>query len=151
MNAETIKLHKKAESYKPILEKAGFGELQYFWYSDGLYTGNWKDMSVAYDRPEDEDDITRSAYWQFGFRAQHKENKRIHLEVIVPVFEDWFIFKLIYIPDVKLHKREGMLGPGLRMEIDSILERDLDRLNEFVEYFSCLKFVMNFKEEDDKQ
>ena len=145
MNAETIKLQQKAESFKPILEKAGFGELEYFWYLDGIYAGCWSDMSVALDRPEDESHYN---HWQFGFRTRHKEDPRIHLQSVVEVFDDWFRFTLSYIPNVELHKRKGMMGPGLRMEIDDILEQDLDRLSEFVEYFSCLKFVMNFKEGD---
>ena len=129
MNAETIKLHKKAESYKPILEKAGFGELYYFWYSDGSYRGYWKDMSVALDRPEDEKIYSN---WQFGFKTQHKENKRVHLEAIVEVFDDYFRFDLKYYPEVILHDREGLLGPTMAMEIGDILEQDLKDLKKYV-------------------
>ena len=131
MNAETIKLQQKAESFKPILEEAGFGDLQYFWYSDGLYRGYWKDMSVALDRPEDERDYV---HWQFGFKTQHKENKRVHLKAILELFDDddYFRLDLKYFPEVTLHDREGFLGPTMSIEIGDILEQDLKDLKKYV-------------------
>jgi hypothetical protein len=129
MKPETIKYHKKVDQIKPLLERAGFDELNYLWYSDGLYSGNWKDMSVAHDVPEHEPSFM---IWQFGFRAKNKKYPRVHLEAIIPVFEDYFVFELRYYPEIKLHNRRGLLGPSMLVTIGDILEQDLTKLTKYI-------------------
>ena len=131
MNAETINLHKKAESLKPLLEKAGFKNLEYFWYTDGFYRGNWKDMSVAIDRPEREEHLS---FWEFGFKSVDENNFRVHLEAKMHIGEDYFVFELRYYPEVKLHDREGYLGPNAVLSVENILEEDLTNLEKYVDY-----------------
>ena len=96
-------------------------------------------MSVALDRPEDEKIYSN---WQFGFKSQHKENKRIHLEAIVEVFDDYFRFNLRYYPEVTLHDREGFLGPTMSIEIGDILEQDLENLKMYIEKYFYYPYTM---------
>jgi len=131
MKAETIKLHKKAESLKPLLEKAGFKKLEYFWYSDGFYRGNWKDMSVAIDRPESEQ---HDSFWEFGFKSVDENLFRVHLEAKMGIGEDYFVFELRYYPETKLHDREGYLGPTAVFSVENILEEDLDNLHKYIDF-----------------
>jgi hypothetical protein len=93
-------------------------------------------MSVASEKPDTEESST---FWQFGFRSQHEKVKRIHLEAIMPVFEDYFTFDLRYYPEVKLHDREGYSGPTAKLEVCGILEEDLTNLQKYIDYLLNLK------------
>jgi hypothetical protein len=136
MSPELIKIIKKVDSFREVLKQNGFEILQCFWYSDGRYCGNWKDMSVAKEKPDIEEALT---FWQFSFRSQNEKNKRIHLEAIMPVFEDYFTFDLRYYPEVKLHDREGYSGPTAKLEVCGILEEDLTDLQKYIDYLLNLK------------
>ena len=131
MKAETINLHKKAESLKPLLKNAGFKNLEYFWYSDGFYRGNWKDLSVAIDRPEQEKLLS---FWEFGFKSVDENHFRVHLEAKMGIGDDYFVFELRYYPEVKLHDREGYLGPNAVLSVENILEEDLTNLQKYIDY-----------------
>lgn len=131
MSPELIKLTKKVDSLREVLKQHGFETLECFWYCDGYYSSNWKDMSVASEKPDIEE---HTALWQFGFKSQNDKNKRIHLEALIPVFEDYFKFELRYYPDVQLHDRKGYMGPVAVLSVSDILERDLTSLEKYIEY-----------------
>jgi hypothetical protein len=82
MSPELIKIIKKVDSFREVLKQHGFENIQCLWYADGRYCSNWKDMSVAKEKPDIEESST---FWQFGFRSQNEKNKRIHLEALMPV------------------------------------------------------------------
>ena len=65
--------------------------------------------------------------------------KRIHLEALMPVFEDYFSFDLRYYPEVELHDRKGYLGPTAKLEVCGILEEDLTNLQKYIDYLLNLK------------
>jgi len=135
MKAETIRLFKKAEKIQETLREFNFHHFEYLWYNDGLYSGCWKDMSVSMDEPEHDS----YCHWQFTFRSKWSTNKRLHLEAVMPVFEDYFEFDLKYYPEVKLHDREGYSGPTAKLEVCGILEEDLTSLQKHIDYLLNLK------------
>ncbi len=130
MKAETIKFIKKAEKIQETLREFNFHHFEYLWYNDGMYSGCWKDMSVSMDEPEQDS----YCHWQFTFRSKWSTNRRLHLEAVVPVFEDYFTFDLRYYPEVKLHDREGYSGPTAKLEVCGILEEDLPNMQKFIDY-----------------
>ena len=131
MSPELIKLSKKVDSFREVLKEHGFENLECFWYSDGSYSSNWNNMSVANERPDREEHMS---LWRFGFKSQNERNKRIHLEALIPVFEDYFRFELRYYPDVQLHDRKGYMGPVAVLNVSDILERDLTSLQKYINY-----------------
>lgn len=131
MSPELIKITKKVDSFRSILKQHGFENLECFWYTDGYYSSNWKDMSVANEKPDREESMS---FWQFGFRSQNKKIKRIHLEALMPVFEDYFTFELRYYPEVALHDRKGYSGPTAVLSVSNIMEEDLTDLQKYVNY-----------------
>lgn len=131
MSPELIKITKKVDSFREVLKEHGFENLECFWYSDGFYSSNWNNMSVANEKPDREEHM---ALWQFGFKSQNTKNKRIHLEAWVPVFEDYFVFELRYYPEVELHDRKGYSGPTARLEVSSIMEEDLTDLQKYINF-----------------
>ena len=52
MSPELIKIIKKVDSFKDVLKEHGFENLECFWYSDGFYSSNLRDMSVANEKPD---------------------------------------------------------------------------------------------------
>jgi hypothetical protein len=138
MSPELIKINKKVDSFRDVLKQHGFEKLECFWYSDGFYSSNWRDMSVANEKPDREESMS---FWQFGFKSQNEKNKRIHLEALMPVFEDYFTFDLRYYPEVKLHEREGYSGPTAKLEICGILEENLIYLKRYLLIISHQTFV----------
>ena len=131
MSPELIKITKKVDSFREVLKEHGFENLECFWYSDGRYSSNWRDMSVANEKPDIEEHMS---LWQFGFKSQHEKIKRIHLEALMPVFEDYFSFELRYYPEVVLHDRHKFYGPSAMLEVSGILERDLKDLQKYINY-----------------
>jgi len=131
MSPELIKITKQVESFREALKEHGFETLECFWYSDGFYSSNWKDMSVANEKPIRGESAT---FWQFSFRSQNEKNKRLHLEALMPVFEDYFTFDLRYYPEIKLHDRECCSGPTAKLEVCGILEEDLTNLQKYINY-----------------
>lgn len=134
MSPELIKIIKKVDSLREILKQHGFENLEFFWYNDGLYSGNWKDMSVAAERPEPGE---RIAIWNFGFRSNKEDNKRIKLNAIAsepPFADELFHFELRYYPEVVLHDRHKFYGPSAVLEVSGILERDLKDLQKYINY-----------------
>lgn len=131
MSPELIKLTKKVDSFREVLKEHGFENLECFWYSDGRFTSNWKDMSVAYEKPDIEESST---FWQFGFRSQNEKTKRLHLEALMPVFEDYFSFDLRFYPEVQLHDRKGYSGPTAVLSVSNIMEEDLTDLQKYINY-----------------
>ena len=131
MSPELIKLAKKVDSFREVLKEHGFENLECFWYSDGFYSSNWSNMSVANEKPDRKESSTP---WQFGFRSQNKKIKRIHLEALMPVIEDYFRFDLKYYPEVELHDRKGYLGPTVKLEVSNIMEEDLKSLQKYINY-----------------
>jgi hypothetical protein len=136
MSPELFKLSRKVESFRAVLKEHGFENFEYFWYSDGRYSSNWSNMSVANEKPDREESST---FWQFGFRSQNGKNKRIHLEALMPVFEDYFTFELRYYPEVELHDRKGYSGPTAKLEVSNIMEEDLTDLQKYINYLLNLK------------
>lgn len=136
MSPELIKIIKKVDSFRDVLKEHGFENIECFWYSDGFYSSNWRDMSVANEKPDREESST---YWQFGFKSQNQKNKRIYIEALMPVFDDYFRFDLKYYPEIELHDREGCSGPAARLEVCGILEEDLKDLQKYIDYLSNLK------------
>lgn len=136
MSPELIKIIKKVDSFRDVLKEHGFGNIECWWYSDGFYSSNWKDMSVANEKPDREESST---YWQFGFKSQHEKIKRIHLEALMPVFENYFTFDLRYYPEVKLYDRKDYSGPTAKLEVCGILEEDLINLQKYIDYLLNLK------------
>ena len=131
MSPELIKYTRKVDSFRESLKKHGFKDLHFFWYSDGTYSSNWKDMSVANEEP---DRGYRSNWWQFGFKSQNVKNKRIHLEAIIPIAEDYFTFELRYYPEVRLHDEPEYSGPSARLEVSGIQEKHLTNLQKYINY-----------------
>jgi hypothetical protein len=136
MSPELIKIIKKVDSFRDVLKEHGFENLEYFWYSDGFYSSNWRDMSVSNEKPDRDESST---YWQFGFRSKNEKAKRIHLEAIMPVFEDYFTFELRYYPEVELHDRKGYSGPTAVLNVSSIMEEDLKDMQKYIDYLLNLK------------
>ena len=136
MSPELIKIIRKVDSFRDVLKEHSFENLECWWYSDGFYSSNWRDMSVANEKPDREESST---YWQFGFKSQHEKVKRIHLEALMPVFEDYFTFDLRYYPEVKLHDREDYSGPTAKLEVCGILEEDLNNMQKYIDYLLNLK------------
>jgi hypothetical protein len=131
MSPELIKLIKKVDSFREVLKEHGFENLECFWYADGSYSSNWRDMSVANEKPDREE---RSNFWQFGFKSQSSKNKRIHLEALIPVFEDYFTFDLRYYPEVRLYDEPHYSGPTARLEVSGIQEKHLTDLQKYINY-----------------
>jgi hypothetical protein len=131
MSPELIKIIKKVDSFREVLKEHGFENLECFWYTDGYYSSNWKDMSVANEKPDREESMS---FWQFGFRSQNKKIKRIHLEALMPVFEDYFSFDLRFYPEVQLHDRKGYSGPTAVLSVSNIMEEDLTDLQKYINY-----------------
>lgn len=131
MSPELIKLTKKVDSFREVLKEHGFENLECFWYSDGYYSSNWKDMSVANEKPDREESMS---FWQFGFKSQNEKNKRIYLEALMPVFEDYFTFELRYYPEVVLHDDVGYSGPTACLEVSGIQENHLTSLQKYINY-----------------
>lgn len=136
MSPELIKLTKKVDSFRAVLKQHGFENLHFFWYDDGRYNAMWKDMSVACEKPDREESST---FWEFGFKSQNNKIKRLHLEAIVPLHEDYFVFDLRYYPEIELHDRKGYSGPTARLEVCGILEEDLTNLQKYIDYLLNLK------------
>jgi hypothetical protein len=130
MKAETIRLFNKAEKIQEQLREFNFHHFEYMWYTDGRYSGCWKDLSVSMDEPEHDS----YCHWQFTFRSKWSTNRRLHLEAIVPVFEDYFTFDLKYMQDIKLHDREGYSGAVAVSSVEGILEEDLVNLQKYIDY-----------------
>ena len=136
MSPELIKLTKKVESFREVLKEHGFENLECFWYSDGVYSSNWKDMSVANEKPDIEEHMS---LWQFGFKSKNEKFKRLHLEALMPVFEDYFTFELRYYPEVELHDRKYYSGPTAVLSVSNIMEEDLTNLQKYIDYLLNLK------------
>ena len=136
MSPELIKITKKVDSFRESLKEHGFEKLECFWYSDGRYSSNWKDMSVANEKPDREESMS---FWQFGFKSQSEKIKRIHLEAISPWTEDYFTFELRYYPEVELHDRKYYSGPTAVLNVSSIMEEDLTYLQKYIDYLLNLK------------
>jgi hypothetical protein len=131
MSPELIILTKKVDSFKAVLAQHGFEQLNFFWYSDGVYTSQWNNMTVACERPDREE---RSTMWQFGFKSQNKKYPRMHMEAIVPLAEDYFIFEIRHYPELKIHDKENYAGPTPHVTVSTILEEDLTNLESYVNY-----------------
>ena len=134
MSPQLIRYTKKVDSLRDILKKHGFEKLEFHWYSDGIYSGNWKDMTVATEEPDGNE---RFALWNFGFRSSKEDNKRIKLEARAsepPQGDEIFIFELRYHPEVVLHDRHKFYGPTAMLEVSGILERDLTDLQKYINY-----------------
>ena len=139
MSPQLIKYTRKVDSLRHILKQHGFENLECFWYIDGFYSGNWKDMSVANEKPDREETFT---LWNFGFRSSIEDNKRIKLNAIAtepPEGDEIFHFELAYYPEVVLHDRHKFYGPSARLEVSGILERDLINLQKYIDYLVNLK------------
>ena len=130
MKAETIRLFNKAEKIQEQLREFNFHHFEFMWYTDGRYSGCWKDLSVSMDEPEQD----AYCHWQFCFRSSWSTNRRLHLEAVVPVFEDYFTFDLRYYKDIELHDRKGYSGPVAVSSIQDILEEDLVNLQKYIDY-----------------
>jgi len=130
MKAETIRFFKKAEKIQEQLREFNFHHFEYMWYTDGRYSGCWKDLSVSMDEPEQD----AYCHWQFTFRSNWSTNRRLHLEAVVPVFEDYFTFDLRYYKDIELHDRKGYSGAVAISSVEGILEEDLTNLQKYIDY-----------------
>jgi hypothetical protein len=130
MNANTIKYFKKAEKIQEKLREFNFHHFEYMWYTDGRYSGCWKDMSVSMDEPEHDS----YCHWQFCFRSSWSTDRKLHLEAVMPVFEDYFVIDLRYYRDIQLHDREGYYGPTPILSVQGILEEDLTNMQKFIDY-----------------
>lgn len=136
MSPELIKIIKKVDSFREVLKEHGFENLECFWYSDGFYSSNWRDMSVANEKPIRGESAT---FWQFGFKSQNQKTKRIYLEALMPVFEDYFTFELRYYPEVELHDRKYYSGPTAVLSVSNIMEEDLTNMQKYIDYMLNLK------------
>ena len=130
MKAETIKFIKKAEKIQETLREFNFHHFEYLWYNDGMYSGCWKDMSVSKDEPEQDS----YCHWQFTFRSKWSTNRRLHLEAVMPVFEDYFVIDLRYYEDIELHGRKGYSGATSVLSVEGILEEDLHDMQKYIDY-----------------
>ena len=134
MSPQLIRYTRKVDSLRDVLKQHGFENLEFFWYNDGIYSGNWKDTSVATEKPDPEE---RMALWNFGFRSNKEDNKRIKLNAIAsepPQGDEIFHFELRYYPEVVLHNRHKFYGPSAMLEVSGILERDLTDLQKYINY-----------------
>ena len=136
MSPELIKIIRKVDSFREVLTQHSFENLECFWYSDGFYSSNWRDMSVAYEKPDREESST---FWQFGFKSKNEKFKRLHLEALMPVFEDYFTFELRYYPEVELHDRKYYSGPTAVLSVSNIMEEDLTNSQKYIDYLLNLK------------
>ena len=136
MSPELIKIIRKVDSFREVLKEHGFENFEYFWYSDGSYSSNWSNMSVANEKPDREESST---FWQFGFKSKNEKFKRLHLESLMPVFEDYFTFELRYYPEVELHDRKYYSGPTAVLSVSSIMEEDLTNMQKYIDYLLNLK------------
>lgn len=136
MSPELIKITKKVDSFRDVLKENGFENLECFWYSDGYYSSNWNNMSVANEKPDREESMS---FWQFGFRSQNEKIKRIHLEALMVIFDEYFTFDLKYYPEVELHDRKGYSGPTAKLEVSNIMEEDLTNIQKYIDYLLNLK------------
>jgi len=93
-------------------------------------------MSVAKEKPDIEESST---FWQFGFKSKNEKFKRLHLEALMPVFEDYFTFELRYYPEIELHDRKGYSGPTAKLEVSNIMEEDLTNMQKYIDYLLNLK------------
>ncbi len=130
MKAETIKYFKKAEKIQETLREFNFHHFEYMWYTDGRYSGCWKDLSVSMDEPEHDS----YCHWQFCFRSSWSTDRKLHLEAVMPVFEDYFVIDLRYYRDIQLHDREGYYGPTPVLSVQGILEEDLPNMQKYIDY-----------------
>ena len=130
MKAETIRLFKKAEKIQEQLREFNFHHFEYMWYTDGRYSGCWKDLSVSMDEPEQD----AYCHWQFTFRSKWSTNRRLHLEAVMPVFEDYFVIDLRYYEDIELHGRKGYSGATSVLSVEGILEEDLKDMQKYIDY-----------------
>jgi hypothetical protein len=130
MNANTIKYFKKAEKIQEKLREFNFHHFEYMWYTDGRYSGCWKDMSVSMDEPEQDS----YCHWQFTFRSSWSTDRKLHLEAVMPVFEDYFVIDLRYYRDIQLHDREGYYGPTPILSVQGILEEDLTNMQKYIDF-----------------
>jgi hypothetical protein len=130
MNADTIKYFKKAEKIQETLREFNFHHFEYLWYTDGRYSGCWKDMSISMDEPEQDS----YCHWQFTFRSKWSTNRRLHLEAVIPVCEDYFVIDLRYYPETELHERKGFFGPTSVLSVQGILEEDLTNMQKYIDY-----------------
>jgi len=140
MSPQLIKYNRKVDSLRDILKQHGFENLEFFWYNDGIYRGNWKDMSVSMEKPDNRD--TTFTLWNFEFRSTSENNKGIKLRAIAsepPEGDEIFHFDLEYYPEVVLHDRHKFYGPSARLEVSGILERDLTNLQKYIDYLVNLK------------
>jgi len=131
MSPELLLYSKKVDSVREVLKNCGFEELQFFWYSDGFYNSGWNNMSVATEKPDSEEAFTM---WQFGFKSHNNIHKRLHLEALVPYTENYLRFELRYYPEIKLHDREGYMGPVAHFTVSDILEQDLTNLQNHIDF-----------------
>ena len=136
MSPELIKIIRKVDSFREVLKQHSFENLECFWYSDGFYSSNWSNMSVANEKPDREESST---FWQFGFKSKNEKFKRLHLEALIPVFEDYFTFELRYYPEVELHDRKYYSGPTAVLNVSSIMEEDLTNMQKYIDYLLNLK------------
>jgi hypothetical protein len=82
----------------------------------------------------DEPEQDAYCHWQFTFRSNWSTNRRLHLEAVVPVFEDYFTFDLRYYKDIELHDRKGYSGAVAISSVEGILEEDLTNLQKYIDY-----------------
>ena len=139
MSPQLIKYTIKVDSLRDILKQHGFKNIEFFWHNDGICSGNWKDMSVAMEKPDRDTTFT---LWNFGFRSTAENNKRIKLNAIATEpshGDEIFHFDLSYYPEVVLHDRHKFYGPSARLEVSGILERDLTNLQKYIDYLVNLK------------
>jgi hypothetical protein len=87
-------------------------------------------MSVSMDEPEHDS----YCHWQFTFRSRWSTDRKLHLEAVMPVFEDYFVIDLRYYRDIQLHDREGYYGPTPILSVQGILEKDLTNLQKYIDY-----------------
>jgi hypothetical protein len=132
MNANTIRYFKKAEKIQETLRKFNFLHFEYLWYTDGRYSGCWKDMSVSMDEPEQDS----YCHWQFTFRSRWSTDRKLHLEAVMPVFEDYFVIDLRYYPDIELNERKGFFGPTSVLSVQGILEEDLTNMQKYIDFLA---------------
>jgi len=82
----------------------------------------------------DEPEQDSYCHWQFTFRSSWSTDRKLHLEAVMPVFEDYFVFDLRYYRDIQLHDREGYYGPTPVLSVQGILEEDLTNMQKFIDY-----------------
>jgi len=133
VSPQLIKYFKEIDSFKAVLKEHGFEDMQYFWYNDGCYSSGWDNMSISNEKP-DHDGFTM---WQFGFKSSKKDNKRIKLEALNSGElgdHGCFRFELRYYPDITLHDKGELMGPGPYFIISSIYKEDLTDLQKYIDF-----------------